>query len=170
MASRADGSSEGTAELGRALGRFGRTLSTAGKGRGCSDHMSRLKPSRCKSRTPGYLRYRRTTAPQESNGYAQETKGRRGAKGAYLRHRKTMAKSHSQGWLCHRNPTARPELACERFADFGQVMPAVAQSVIFDDKLRGDGRAVAQAEGRGGIELLVGELANGFGGFAAIFS
>jgi len=44
----------------------------------------------------------------------------------------------------------------------------VTDGVVFDDELRGDGSAEAEGEGCRGVELLVGEGANGGGGFAAV--
>jgi len=58
----------------------------------------------------------------------------------------------------------------ERLADLGEMVPRVAQGVILDDELRGDRGAVAQAEGRGGVELLVRHLPHRFGGGARVAS
>ncbi len=50
------------------------------------------------------------------------------------------------------------ELAAESLADTCQVVPAVAECVILDDKLRGDRCAEAQREGCGPVQLFIGEL------------
>src|SRR5215471_13035093 len=56
------------------------------------------------------------------------------------------------------------------FANFRQVMPAVAQGVIFDDKLRGNRRSEAEREGRSVIQLFVGECPNYSGGLFAVLA
>jgi len=59
-------------------------------------------------------------------------------------------------------------LFAQGFADASEVVPTVADGVVFDDELRGDGSAEAEREGRGGVKLFVCESSNGGGGFATI--
>src|SRR5215471_1350470 len=63
-----------------------------------------------------------------------------------------------------------PWLPAQGFANARQVMPAVAQGVVLNHKLRSDRCPEAEGEGRGAIQLIIGEGANRSGRLSAVLA